>query len=134
MPAEGVTHVAWQVGHLAMAEYRMALDRIRGERTEDAKFISPAFLQLFGKGSVPDCDLNKYPSPDDLLATLDRVHRQMREEVSNLPESEWHQPMVKPHLLVKTKIGGLYWCAQHEMMHAGQIGLLRRLLGQAPLW
>ena len=26
----GVTHLAWQVGHLTMAEYRLALERIRG--------------------------------------------------------------------------------------------------------
>ena len=31
-PAEGVTHVAWQVGHLAVAQYGLALKRVRGER------------------------------------------------------------------------------------------------------
>ena len=36
MPSDGVTHIAWQVGHLAMAEYRMALQRIRGAQPEDA--------------------------------------------------------------------------------------------------
>ena len=32
----GISHVAWQVGHLAFAEYRLALWRIRGERPRDA--------------------------------------------------------------------------------------------------
>jgi hypothetical protein len=27
----------------------------------------------------------------------------------------------------------LLWCPQHEMLHAGQIGL-RRLFGRSPLW
>jgi len=28
----------------------------------------------------------------------------------------------------------LFWCAHHEMIHAGQVALRRRLLGQPPLW
>jgi hypothetical protein len=40
----------------------------------------------------------------------------------------------EPHPLVKTKLWALLWCAQHESVHAGQIGLLRRQLGYSPLW
>src|SRR6516164_8430729 len=29
-PPGGVSHIAWQVGHLAFAQYRMALECIRG--------------------------------------------------------------------------------------------------------
>jgi hypothetical protein len=29
-PPGGITHIAWQVGHLAIAQYRLALERIRG--------------------------------------------------------------------------------------------------------
>ena len=43
-------------------------------------------------------------------------------------------PPLKPHGLFNRKIDGLYWCVRHEMVHAGQIGLLRRLLGHAPQW
>ena len=32
MPADGITHIAWQVGHLAMAEYRLCLWQVRGKR------------------------------------------------------------------------------------------------------
>lgn len=39
-----------------------------------------------------------------------------------------------PLPLAKTKMESLLWCAHHEMLHAGQIGLLRRQLGYAPLW
>ena len=34
-PSEGVTHVAWQVGHLAAAQYSLGLVRLRGERPDD---------------------------------------------------------------------------------------------------
>jgi hypothetical protein len=39
-----------------------------------------------------------------------------------------------PHPFAKTKLLALLWCANHEMLHAGQIGLLRRLLGCPPMW
>ena len=34
MPPGGVTHIAWQAGHLAFAEYRLALERIRAPTRE----------------------------------------------------------------------------------------------------
>ena len=43
----GVTHIAWQVGHLAMAQYRMVFERVRGIRQEDGQLISADFLKLF---------------------------------------------------------------------------------------
>ncbi|HCD02801.1 MAG TPA: DinB family protein, partial [Planctomycetaceae bacterium] len=55
-PAEGVTHVAWQVGHLAMAQYRLALDRVRGVQPGDEDLISEQVLSIYGKDSVPDPD------------------------------------------------------------------------------
>jgi hypothetical protein len=30
-------------------------------------------------------------------------------------------------------MGSVFVCSAHEMLHAGQIGLLRRLLGKPPL-
>src|SRR4051812_39089324 len=47
MPPGGVTHVAWQVGHLAFAQYRLALERVVGLRPGDAELVTPGFLALF---------------------------------------------------------------------------------------
>ena len=133
-PAEGVSHIAWQTGHLAMAEYRLAVERMRGRRPEDEALISDAFLVQFGRDSVPNPDAAKYPSPADIRRKLDRVHEQALRELREVAEAELDQPPLKPHPLFSTKLGSLFWCAQHEMVHAGQIGLLRRLLGHRPLW
>ena len=134
MPAEGVTHVAWQVGHLAMAEYRLTLERLRGERPADEQLISPEFLALFGKGSSPQADPDKYPRPAEIRAVFDRVHAQALAELPGYTDAELLVPPLKPHGLFNRKIDSLYWCVRHEMLHAGQIGLVRRLLGYAPQW
>jgi hypothetical protein len=134
LPPGGISHVAWQVGHLAFAEYRMALERIRGPQPQDADLISEEFLRLFGRDSVPEADPAKYPSRDAIHAVFHRVHEQVLRELQSLEESELDQPVRKPHPLVQTKLWALLWCAQHEAVHAGQIGLLRRQLGYPPLY
>lgn len=129
-----VTHVGWQVGHLAVAEYRLALVRIRGRQPGDDQIIPPEYLKLFGKSSVPSSNPGDYPGPDELRATLDRVHAAALHTMRTLPMDELDRPLEEPHPMAKTKLESLIWCGQHEMVHAGQIGLLRRLLGYAPKW
>jgi hypothetical protein len=133
-PTPAVTHVAWQVGHLAMAEYRLGLERIRGPRAEDAELISPAILQQFGRDSTPHPDPAVYPSPEELRDTLDRVHAQLLAEIPAMPDADLDLPPYKEHKLFTTRLGSLLWCSRHEMLHAGQIGLVRRLLGARPIW
>ena len=132
-PGDGVTHIAWQAGHLAAAQYYLTLFRIRGPRKEDASLISSELLKLFGKGSTPDADPQKYPPPEEILAMLGRVHGRALEELHGLAETVLDEPIDPPHPMFATKQGALWFCPQHEMLHAGQIGLLRRLLGLAPL-
>ncbi len=132
-PSEGVTHIAWQVGHLAMAQYRLALQRIRGQKPDDQALIPESFLSQFGKGSVPDGDPSKYARSEEIRQVFDRVHQQVVAELESLPEELLDESTDSPHPMFNTKLGALQWSAQHEMLHAGQIGLLRRLFGNEPL-
>lgn len=134
MPVPGTTHVAWQVGHLAMAQYRLCLERWRGVRPEDADLIPPEFLSLFLRDSVPDADASKYPSPADVRGVFDRVYDSTARAVAAYDEAEFDLPMHTPHRICTTRGECLFWAAAHEMLHAGQIGLLRRLLGHPPVW
>lgn len=130
----GVTHVAWQAGHLAFAEYRMCVARIRGELPDDAAILPPEYFTLFGAATIPTPDASKYPTPEQLIARLQIVHDAAQRICANLSDADLDATCVKPHPLFTTKIGSLLWCSRHEMMHAGQIGLLRRFLGKKPLW
>ena len=133
MPREGVTHIAWQVGHIAVAEYYLTLQRIRGKRPEDGELIPEELMGLFGKGSIPQADASAYPSPDDIRQMFDRVHLRAVEEVGSLQDGILDEATDPPHPMFSTKLGALSFCPQHEMLHAGQIGLLRRLSGNEPL-
>ncbi len=127
--SEEKSHVAWQVGHLAMGQYRLALERIRGARPEDEALISQSFLKLFGKGSIPTEDPSDYPPLDEIVAVFERVHEQVKKGRAEISADGLHAPPAVPHPLLTAKWQVLFYCARHEMLHAGQLGLLRRQLG-----
>ncbi|MEM8669193.1 MAG: DinB family protein [Planctomycetota bacterium] len=134
-PQEGVTHVAWQVGHLAVAQYALTLKRVRGEKAVDAELISPEYFRLFGIGSKPVPDPESYPAQKDIRAVFDRVHQQVLNESSDWSNELLDAATSEPrHRMFKTKGGSIRWSVQHEFIHIGQIALLRRLLGATPLW
>jgi uncharacterized damage-inducible protein DinB len=111
----------------------LCLKRIRGARPEDERILPASFLALFGKGSIPEADAAKYPAPPAIRQALDAVHRRTLEELPALAESVLDEPADPPHAMFRTKGGGLEFAAYHEMLHAGQIALLRRLFGHPPL-
>ncbi len=132
-PKEGVTHVAWQIGHLAVAQYGLALKRVRGEKTTDVTLISAEFSRCYGKGSLPSPDPKKNFSVAEIRQVADQVHAQVMTELPEFTDEQLAVPSDPPHPIFKTKLGALQWCAQHEFIHAGQIALLRRLFGAEPL-
>jgi hypothetical protein len=133
MPANGVTHVAWQVAHLAMAQYGLCLFRIRGRRPDDLRLMSSDFRKRFSKGSAPNPDPAENPSPEEIRGVLATIHQQVLGELAAYVDEDLAAPVDEPHAVFATKLGALYFCSAHEMMHAGQIGLLRRFLGKTPI-
>ena len=132
-PQQSVTHIAWQVGHLAMAQYGLTLFRQRGRQPVDTELMSGSFRKKFSRGTEPNSDPAFYPSPDEILEVFHRVHEQMRQELSGFAETELDEPIDEPHAAFATRFGALLFAANHEMIHAGQIGLLRRLMGKSPV-
>lgn len=131
-PHEYVTHIAWQVGHIAMSEYGLTLFRQRGRKLEDSELMSGKFRKLFMKGTTPSPDRDAYPAPDEILDVLNKVHLQMRAEIASLEET-LDEESGPPHAAYATKYGALLFAPDHEMLHAGQIGMLRRMMGKPPM-
>lgn len=128
-PPSYPTHIAWQVGHIAMSEYGLTMFQQRGRLTEDRELMSGKYRKLFLRGTEPKLDRAAYPSPPEILEVLNNVHRQMRIEVPTFEES-LDEEVGPPHAAYATKYGALLFAPQHEMLHAGQIGVLRRLMGK----
>jgi hypothetical protein len=131
--AGSVSHVAWQVGHLASSEYRLCLARLRPRTPEDESLISDEFITMFGREALP-ANVTGYTA-EHILSVFDAVHARVMEELPSYPDADLDlTPLGKPHPLFTTRIGGLRYAPLHEMIHCGQIALLRRMLGHDPIW
>jgi hypothetical protein len=132
-PPEMTTHVAWQVAHLSVAQYRLCLERIRGRVAADDSLVPVAYLERFMLGSQPVAGAANNPPIAEIERVFDGVHQLALAELAESTDEEMNVAIEQPRPLFKTKLGAVEWCAQHEFVHAGQIALLRRLMGKAPL-
>src|SRR5687767_13912071 len=103
MPPGCPTHVAWQVGHLAMAEYGLCLFRMRGRQPIDLELMTSTFRKQFSRGSAPDADASKYPPAAEIRATLDRVHAQVLKEAPSFTAEQLQEPVEMPYAVEATK-------------------------------
>ena len=133
IPKGGVSHFAWQMGHLAMAQYALTMLRIRGKEPADAEFISKDFMRAFMKGTTPQPDAAAYPAVTEIQRTFEVVYERALGELSECSEATLSESLPAPFAVEGTKLGSVLFCSHHEMLHAGQIGLIRRLLGRVPI-
>jgi hypothetical protein len=134
IPAGGVSHVAWQVGHLALTEYRICLARLRPRTPADEALLPvDAYMKLFGAGTNPG-PASDYPPAAEIRAAFDRVHARVMDELASYPDVDLDLEPLIPHPLYKTRIASLRYAPLHEMIHCGQIAMLRRMLGHKPVW
>ena len=132
-PAPAVSHIAWQVGHLAFGQYGLMLFRQRGRKTEDNQLMSGKFRKTFSKGTTPSSERSAYPERSEIIATLDRIHLQSMTELAGFADADLDEPIDQPYSTFASRYGALLFAGDHEMLHAGQIGMLRRLMGKSPI-
>lgn len=132
MPAPGVGHVAWQLGHLAVSQIALVHNRCLGKPTDAC--IDPKLREIFGKGSTPVADAGKYPPIPEIKALFDKTQNEVIETIRKMSDAELDAPAgTEPHPLFSTKGGALGTAAMHEAFHAGQIAMSRRIWGRQPL-
>jgi hypothetical protein len=132
VPPGGVSHIAWQVGHVTMAEYRLCLERLRPRTPADEALIPDAFLNVFRRESLPLSETGF--SAEEIREIFNRVHARIMEELPSYPDADLDLAPLKPHPLFTTRIAGLRYAPLHEMIHCGQLAMIRRMLGYKPIW
>lgn len=127
------THIAWHVGHLVFAEYAQFIQRIFGETPADESLIPKTrYVQVFAKGSTPSSDPALYPPIAEVLEHFHSLHEHCRRRLAEFPEKLLSEPVLQPHQIAVTRLDMAMWWIKHEMLHTGQIALIRRLLGEQP--
>jgi hypothetical protein len=130
-PSSLPTHIAWQVGHLAVSQYGLLMFRQRGRAPGDLDLVPGTFRKRFGRSSQPfaPTDATDDDNPAALLQRLQTIHTQAIAELTTNDPAQLLEPTEMPYAVYPQKIGCILFAPLHEQIHSGQIGLIRRLLG-----
>lgn len=128
-PPGSPTHIAWQIGHLAVSQYGLLMFRIHGRRDADIDLVPGKFRKAFSRGSDPTSEAAAQMGADELFERLADVYQQSIAGLKGIQPAVLLEPVDMPYAAYPIKLGAIMFCPLHEHIHAGQIGLIRRLLG-----
>ena len=125
---EGSNHCLWILGHLAVTD-----NAVIGQIDPAKSIALEGYWGTVGMGSTPVPDASQYPTRDDLLAVLAERRAVLLELVSGLTDADLDRATTGPFADFAPTIGELLrMVGWHEVMHAGQLSVVRRSLGFAP--
>lgn len=129
-PGAGLAHPLWLCGHLAVAQHSLIHQRCLG-----LPFLDDGFAAAFPiGGDVRPVADGGYPAVGDILGVMGEVHAKTLEAVRGMNDAllaeKLPSPDGKPHPFFDDKLGAVSHCDRHEAFHAGQLALIRRLLGK----
>jgi len=131
-PAPGLAHPLWLCGHLAGSQDLLVIVRCLGKpSTLDAAFKSHFPIG----GPIKSAREHDYPGVEAVLATMRDTHSRTLAAVRSMSDALLADPAyagdgsIHPHY--RDKRGAVSHCSRHEAFHAGQIAMIRRLLGKA---
>ncbi len=130
-PGPGLGHALWLCGHLACAQHLLVHVRCLGGGVLDESFTK----HFPTGGAVKSAKEYTFPPVQTVHSTMDDVHRKTIAAVQRMNESVLAEPAFggdgKPHPHYRDKGGAVSHCVRHEAFHAGQIAMIRRLLGKS---
>ena len=126
---EGGNHAVWFVGHMGTTDNFMIsiLDPDRAEERED-------YSRSFGMGSEPSAEITDYAPVEELLSFMVSRREVLLEILDGLDEKslERETPEGTPGFMpdYASVFETAIW---HEALHSGQLSMIRRALGHAPI-
>lgn len=126
-PVPAAHHAAWQLGHLILSEYQMA----RGIAPDVHIDISSDFVTKHDKDAAARNDASSFCSKDVYCTLMSRVREATVAALSGCSEDDLARPGPEAMRSYAPTCAAVFLAiANHEMMHAGQIAVLRRALGK----
>ena len=129
-PGPGLAHALWTCGHLANSQHALVFVRCLKK-----PFLAEEFIQHFPMGKpIAAAGEHPFPSVAEVRQVMDDVHTRTLAAVRELSFEFLSMPAYgadgKPHPHYSTVQGAIGHVDRHEAFHAGQIALIRRLLGR----
>jgi len=132
-PGPGLAHPLWLCGHLASSENLLIHVRCLGTKG----ILETSFADHFPIGGpVKSAAEHDYPPVAAVLDTMKAVHEKTLQAIRGMSDALLAEPAFaadgkSPHPHYRDKGGVAAHCSRHEAFHAGQIAVIRRLLGKS---
>ncbi|MFH1419132.1 MAG: DinB family protein [Planctomycetota bacterium] len=127
-PLEGTNHALWIMGHIAVTD-----EFFLTELAQPPAAGRPAWKELFFMGSTPKPDITDYPPLSELQAYFKDVRAGVIEWFGSQSEKELLTPLPeKLGAFSAYRAALMSTLACHEMLHAGQLTVVRKHLGLGP--
>ncbi len=127
-PAPEANHLAWQLGHLISAEYRLVEAAAPGSMPA----LPPGFAERHTKDTANSDNTSDFLSKDEYLRVAKTVRAGTLAALEKLSDADLDRPVtgrVPP--FVKCAGDCFVTVGTHWVMHSGQWVVLRRKLGRA---
>lgn len=128
-PHDRANHALWFAGHMGNAD-NFALGLIAPSQVMERDDMQ----KLFGMGSAPTSDPDMYPSVSEVREWMDGRRAALLEAAEKLTDEDLERPTSESAPpFIPTVRSALQFLAWHEGLHAGQITVVHRELGNAPI-
>ncbi len=127
-PLKGTNHALWIMGHVAATDAFFLT-----ELAQPPELGQPTWMELFRMGSTPKPNLTDYPPVSELRTYFTNVREEVIAWFGSQSEAELLTPLPENLGTFSGYRGALMGTmACHEMLHAGQVTIIRKHLEIGP--
>jgi uncharacterized damage-inducible protein DinB len=126
-PVPGANHVAWQLGHLVVAEQSF-LKNLPGAVVPE---LPAGFAEKHSQAYAAADSTEGFATKDEYIALMKKMREATLAALEQLPDTELDRAVTGRVARIAPTVGDLLLlAASHPVMHSGQISVLRRKLGK----
>lgn len=129
-PLPGANHIAWQLGHLIVAENGMA-----GGCGCEMPALPAGFAEAHGNETAGSDDPSAFRTKAEYLALLEQQRAAALKALEVIPDARLDEPAPESMQAYARTVGAMFnTLGLHEVMHAAQFVVVRRKLGKPALF
>lgn len=129
-PVDGGNHAAWIAGHVAWEDDDCLRRLVKGR----GRKLPQAWHDAFATGTRPGADRSAYPSDPGLRAALTTYREELIDFFKDSADRLTDPLPEGLHGFAKDLAALMPAIACHEMIHAGQLTVIRKRLNLAPVF
>ena len=123
-------HALWFAGHMSVSD-NFFVSVVAPERAKELD----GYGEKFGMGSQPTSDPAAYPPAPEVLEVMRERRQTLLSALDGLTDEDLAKPTPEGTPDMFSDIGSVFEMATwHEALHAGQMSIARRALGNEPLF